>query len=423
MIEQLRQNKRTPSIGLVSTYPPTKCGLATFAHSLISALSMSRAETDSLGVIRITNRAHELEAAEIVAHLDPESPRSIRQAAIHLNRFDVAIIEHEFGIFGPDNGAAVIDLVERVQAPIIVTLHTVSATLNSVQQEILQRLVTAVDAVVVMTHAASAILRGSFSVDGDKVHVIPHGAHAYPRVAKAPNTPPTILTWGLLGPGKGIEWGIRALPHLRELQPRPIYQIYGQTHPHVLQAQGERYRDQLLELAASLNVADMLEMRSVYLDHDALAHLVGSSDIVLLPYDSLDQATSGVLIDAVAAGKPVVSTSFPHAKELLSSGAGHIVPQQDPAAIASAMLRLLADRAHYDSACRVAQGLSKSLSWSTVGQRYEVLASELNTHRISRFDPRLECSPAKSGQNPQPAQQVGLIDHRGTDQTVGSAAD
>ena len=87
----------------------------------------------------------------------------------------------------------------------------------------------------------------------------------------------------------------------------------------------------------------MLRFEDSYLDEDALGRLIRRADVVLLPYDSREQVTSGVLVEAVAAGKPVVATAFPHAVELLSSGAGLVVPHQDGAAIGEALYRVLTE--------------------------------------------------------------------------------
>jgi glycosyltransferase involved in cell wall biosynthesis len=375
-----------PSLGFVSTYPPTKCGLATFTHSLVDAMSAGRERGRSIGVVRVVNRPHDsgLEAVEVVCRMDPARPESLVRALGCLNQFDVAIVQHEFGIFGADDGVAVLELLQSVEVPVIATLHTVPPAPTARQRDILAAIVEMVDVPVVMSQRARISLERAYPSDPGSARVVPHGAHGYPSVAKPPGGRPVILTWGLIGPGKGIEWGIRALPALRELDPPPLYRVCGATHPNVLRTEGERYRDSVLALARRLGVEDMLEVRGEYLDHDALSALVGSADIVLLPYDSREQATSGVLIDAVAAGKPVVSTRFPHAVELLAGGAGHVVPHQEPGAIAEALTRLLEDRVAYQSARERARNLAHSLAWPTVASHYERLAAQIAYRRSTQ---------------------------------------
>ena len=375
-----------PSLGFVSTYPPTKCGLATFTHSLVHAMSGGREKRRSSGVVRLHNRPLDpaLDAPEVVSCMNPARPESLDRAVRRLNQFEVAVIQHEFGIFGPDDGVAVLELLRRVEVPVIATLHTVPTAPTAHQRAILEAIVDMADVPIVMSRAARMSLERRYSTPPGKTRVVPHGAHSYPEVSKDPGHRPIVLTWGLIAPGKGIEWGVRALPALRGLDPLPIYRVWGATHPNVLRADGERYRESILALARRLGVEDMLEVHGEYLDHDALAGLVGSADLVLLPYDSREQVTSGVLIDAVAAGKPVVSTSFPHAVELLATGAGRVVPHEDPAAIAEALTRLLTDRTAYESARDGARALERSLSWPTVADQYERLAAELAHDRNAR---------------------------------------
>jgi polysaccharide biosynthesis protein PslF len=172
----------------------------------------------------------------------------------------------------------------------------------------------------------------------EKVFVIPHGAADNRVIASSPagGARRKVLTWGLLGPGKGIEHAIDAMAVLRGRGLRAEYQVAGQTHPRVLDRDGEAYRQALMARARDREVADRVHFDARYLPADALGRLISSADVVLLPYDSPEQVTSGVLIEAVAAGKPVVSTRFPHAVELLRSGAGLLVDRQDPADIARA---------------------------------------------------------------------------------------
>jgi glycosyltransferase involved in cell wall biosynthesis len=346
-------------------------------------LTASRAIAPAIGIVRIGNGDEDNSTDnKVVASLEPNCARSLSDAAAKLNTYDVVIIQHEFGIFGRDDGAAVITLLKQLTGHVIVTLHTVPTSPTMQQENILNRIGELADAVIVMSNAARRLLDRSYAITPDKLTVVPHGAHCYASddVGRSDGRP-VILTWGLVGPGKGIEWGIEALAQLRDLDPQPVYQVVGQTHPNVLRNEGERYREHLVALAERHNVTGMLEMRSEYLDHERLERVVGSADIVLLPYDSRDQATSGVLIDAVAAGKPVVATRFPHASDLLSGGAGRLVPHQDATAIADALRMLLCEPDFYDAAAAQASSLAKTLSWTSVAEKYEGLAASLYAER------------------------------------------
>ena len=186
-----------------------------------------------------------------------------------------------------------------------------------------------------------------------------------------------MLTWGLLGEGKGIEWALEALTGLGDLRPEPTYRVVGETHPKVLARDGEAYRERLERLVDRLDLARTVQFDARYLDIPALQRIVRPADVVLLPYDSPDQVTSGVLTEAVVAGKPVVSTAFPHAVELLSGGAGILVPRRDPAAIAAALRRVLTEPGLAQSMAAAARALAPGLLWSAVAEQYVELGTSL----------------------------------------------
>jgi glycosyltransferase involved in cell wall biosynthesis len=211
-----------------------------------------------------------------------------------------------------------------------------------------------------------------------RVHVIPHGATQNLGTAGPSlfHRPPVALTWGLLGPGKGIEHAIAALGELDDLDPRPRYIVRGRTHPHVIEREGEAYRESLAALAADLSVADRVRFDDRYLATDEVLAGVRDADVVVLPYSSRDQVVSGVLVEAIASGRPVIATPFPHAVELLSGGAGLLVPHDDPHALAAALRTLLTDPDRAARARAAAKRLAPPLFWENVGLRYrQLLAS------------------------------------------------
>jgi glycosyltransferase involved in cell wall biosynthesis len=229
-----------------------------------------------------------------------------------------------------------------------------------------------------MTETARRLLEG-YAVPSEKVRVIPHGV-----LARAPLTPlravrARVLTWGLIGPGKGIEWGIRAMAQLDDLDPLPTYHVQGQTHPKVLAREGERYRDSLQALAGELGLAGRVALDGRYLGSAELTAAISSADVVLLPYDSRDQVTSGVLVEAIAAGIPVVATRFPHARELLEHGPGILVNHEDAGAIARAVRAILTRRDLVERMRRVAAAATAETSWADIARRYGRLGSELRS--------------------------------------------
>ena len=231
-----------------------------------------------------------------------------------------------------------------------------------------------------MTATARDRLVAGFDVAPAKVTVIPHGATT-PLSTEATDQDrparraPLVLTWGLLGPGKGIEWAIDAMAQLVDLRPSPEYLVAGATHPKVRERSGESYRRMLVERAADSPARSQISFDDTYRDLESLTRLIRSADVVVLPYDSDEQVTSGVLVDAVAAGRPVVSTAFPHAVELLASGAGIVVPQRDPDALAAAIRTVLTDHRRAASMAAEARRLAPDLSWASVARRYEDLGA------------------------------------------------
>jgi glycosyltransferase involved in cell wall biosynthesis len=366
-------------LGLISTYPPKLCGLATFAAALERSLTDAG---EGVTVVTIGDGSPSPHRSHGVRpELLPGNPSSLRAAAGVLSRCDVAIVQHEYGIYGGRDGDEVLELLRLVEAPTIVVLHTVPATPTPSQRFVLESVAALASVVVVMTDAAAARLLAGYSVDADKVVTIPHGAWALSRTGlvavASPEQPVRMLTWGLLGPGKGIEHVIRALSALGPTD-RPVqYTVAGATHPNVLAREGQRYRESLMELALEHGVRDAVRFDDAYHDLETLGRLVRSADLVILPYDSRDQVTSGVLVDAVAAGKPVIATAFPHAIELLSSGAGVVVPHRDADALAGAIRRAVNEPAALAAMSRRARELAPELAWSSVADRYRHLCDQL----------------------------------------------
>ena len=361
--------------GFVSTFPPTQCGLATFTAALRGALL--RSTTDEGWVVRLVDTPAPGSGDEVVAQLITGDSASLRRAAAQLNLCDVAIMQHEYGIYGGADGSEILHLLGQVRVPCVVVLHTVLTNPTPHQRQVLEAVIAQADAVVTMTMAARERLAAGYAADMTKVCIIAHGAPALQGTMAEPvfrTGQFTVLTWGLLGPGKGIEWGIEAMAMLQDLQPMPRYMVAGQTHPKVLLHEGDAYRDRLREQVRQAELGSLITFDGHYRTTSALASLVRSADVVLLPYDSTEQVTSGVLIEAVAAGKPVVATQFPHAKELLAGGAGLLVPHRDPAAIAAALRSVITRRDVMTRMTAAATAAAPQLLWPAIADQYRELA-------------------------------------------------
>src|SRR6478736_6669993 len=322
--------------GFVSTFPPTQCGLATFTAALRGALLHST--TDEGWVVRLVDAPAPRPGDEVAAQLVANDSASIDLAAAQLNQCDVAIVQHEYRVYGGADGSEILYLLDQVRVPRVVVLHTVLTDPTPHQRQVLESVMARADAVVAMTMTARERLAAGYAVDVAKVCIIAHGAPALQTTMAEPTFRTgqfTVLTWGLLGPGKGIEWGIEAMAMLRDLAPMPRYTVAGQTHPKVL------------------------------------------------PYDSTEQVTSGVLIEAVAAGKPVVATQFPHAREMLAGGAGLLVPHCDPAAIAAALRSVIVRGEVMTKITAAAAAAAPRLQWPVIADQYRELAGRLITASVA----------------------------------------
>ncbi len=368
---------RVRSYGILSTFPPTACGIATFSAALAAGLVAHGATVD---VVRC-GEGEEVEDPSVVAALGA-GPDDMAAAVDALGRVDVAIVQHEYGIYGGRDGAAVLDVLAALSVPSVVVAHTVVSGPSAHQRFVLESVCDTADAVVVMTAHARRRLVEDYDVDAGRVSVIPHGATTPPPATDGPLVRRSadrlrLLTWGLLGPGKGIEWAIDAMALLADIRPRPKYLVAGSTHPKVRARDGEAYREMLIRRSWHSGAARSVSFDDTYRDLPALTQLIGEADVVVLPYDSDDQVTSGVLVDAVACGRPVVATAFPHAIELLGGGAGIVVPQRDAAALADVVLGLIAEPDELTRMAAECRRLAPGLSWPAVARRYDDLAASL----------------------------------------------
>ncbi|PQE01746.1 glycosyl transferase family 1 [Mycobacterium sp. EPG1] len=367
----------TIRFGLLSSFPPTPCGLATFASALTTALSARGAE---VAIVRIADGTESSEP-RVIGELVNGSSLSAAGCAESLNSCDIAVIQHQYGLYGGADGDELLTILRGLRVPAVAIAHTVLENPEPQQKWVLEQVVALTDRVVVMTEVARERLCRDYGVDRRKVVVIPHGAvlPSQPRLKRASR--PVILSFGLLGPGKGIEHVIGVMPSLLNVPGRPRYVVAGQTHPKVLVREGESYRDSLVEQVRSGGLTDSVTFDGRYLDRTSLSALIQAAAVIVLPYDSTDQVTSGVLVDAVASGRPMVATAFPHAVELLRDGAGILVPHGDPEALTAALRRVLTQPRLAGTMASAARELAVAMAWPVVADGYIQLAAGLLAER------------------------------------------
>ncbi len=290
---------------------------------------------------------------------------------------DVVSIQHEYGIWGGDDGAYVLDFVRALRQPAVTTLHTVLRHPTPSERRILTELVDASAATVVMSQAAASLLTRAYAVDPARLDIIAHGVPNLPLVAPDTVKPrlglqgrQVILSFGLLGPGKGYESAIAAMPAVVKAMPSASYVILGATHPDLLRREGEAYRRRLEAAAAALGVTDHVQFVDRFVGRVELGTWLEAADIFVTPYPNLDQIVSGTLSYAMGAGKAVVSTPYAYARERLANGRGRLVPAGSPEALAETFIGLLRDPVLRGSLGRRAYEYSRSMVWSEVGAEY-----------------------------------------------------
>jgi len=290
---------------------------------------------------------------------------------------DLLCVQHEFGIYGGVAGSHLLALLKEVRMPVVTTLHTVLNSPNAAQRRVMEELVTRSDRMVVMAAKGSEILRAVYAVPESKVDEIPHGIPEIPfadsSVSKAQfgvEGRMVLLTFGLLGPGKGIEHVIEALPQIVRRHPNVVYLVLGATHPHLVAREGESYRLSLERLAEDRSVKEHIIFHNRFVSLDDLKEFIGATDIYVTPYLNEQQITSGTLAYVFGAGKAVVSTPYWHAQELLAEGRGKLVPFRSPPAIAQAVCEYLDDPALRESTRRAAHARGREMVWPAVARRY-----------------------------------------------------
>lgn len=333
-------------IALVGNFAPRQCGIATFTTDIFEQLGTFHPEV-TIDVYALQDASEPVEHQHVRHEIERDARESYALAARHMNEdgVDAVWIQHEFGIFGGEAGEHVLELVDRVAAPLVITMHTVLSRPSPAQEAIVRRLVQRAGRLMVMSEAGRDLLIQRYRAEPSRVVVVEHGAPDRPLrlSAEAPGKPRTMMTFGLLGPGKGLETAIEALPAIVARHPDVVYRIVGSSHPNELRAHGERYRQSLEELAARLGVANHIEWVNRFLDTTELIAMIEECDIYVTPYLGLDQSTSGTLSYAVALGRAIVSTPYVHAREVLSATGGVLVEPHDAAGIADAVNRLLDD--------------------------------------------------------------------------------
>ena len=366
-------------IAFLGDYLPRICGIATFTHDLAESIAYAAPGADCfVGAVNDRVQGYDY-PARVRFELQEKELDSYRRAAdfLNFNNADVLCVQHEFGIYGGPAGSHLLALLKEVRMPVVTTLHTILREPDAVQRKVMKELATRSDRLVVMAHRGAEILREIYDVPDAKIDIIPHGIPDLPFIESSfykeqfgVEGRQVLLTFGLIGPSKGIEYVIEALPEIVRQHPNVVYLVLGATHPHLMAREGEQYRLSLERLAEERGVQEHVIFYNRFVSLDDLKEFIGATDIYLTPYLNEAQITSGTLAYVFGAGKAVVSTPYWHAQELLSDGRGVLVPFRDAKAITDGVCALLDDAPRMEKIRQDAHVMGREMIWPAVAQRY-----------------------------------------------------
>ena len=355
---------------IVSTYPPRACGIGTFAADVRSTL-LGVPDVERVDLVAVVNEPSTPQRRGLLATIAQAVRGDYVRTARMLGRLDVDVVllQHEYGIFGGRDGEYVLSFAQELAQPLVVTLHTVLSRPTRHQAEVLTDLCEQAELVIVMTETALRLLVDSGACPEEKVRIVPHGAPMQLTARAAEERSGDrfqLSTFGLISPGKGLETAIEALPSLVDRHPEIAYVIAGRTHPDVARREGERYRLMLERRVLELGLDAHVEFDDRFLAIDELSDLLAATDVFVTPYRNREQIASGALTFALAAGCGIVSTPYWYAQDMLASGAGVLVPFDDPAALAEAVSAYVERPETLASARAEACRIGSSLAWPSV---------------------------------------------------------
>lgn len=379
----------------LGTYPPKQCGIATFSMDLYKSLLLQNNNVEIMAVFDSDFKYRY--GSEVVFKIRQHKRRDYIKAAHLINHspdIDIVIIQHEYGIYGGQDGEFILDFIDMLNKPYIIVTHTVLPQPIRNQKSVLNKLCSNASAIVCMTERSSRLLNELYGVLPEYIHVINHGVPDFKKQSqkdlksKYKLTGKTIIsTFGLIGPGKGLELGIKAMANIIKDFPHTHYFILGQTHPMLQKYEGEKYRNMLENLVRVLHIEDNVHFINRFLTDEELGEYLYLTDIYLSPYPNKDQAVSGTLAFALGCGRAIVSTAYAYAVEVLANGRGLIAEEADPHELAKLIRRVLSEPELKSSLMEKAYELGKDWNWPSIGKTYtELLYNILTLQEEKQFN-------------------------------------
>ena len=368
-----------PRTLFMGSYPPRECGIATFTADIVTNFDLLFARGSEVIAIEEPDGAGRAYPAAVIARLRQDDHDSYAEIAaiVDAHPAEVLNIQHEYGLFGGEDGEWLLDLMERVTKPIVVSMHTVLPEPEDHFKLITQRMCKRANAVICLSLTGKTILADVYGVDESKIRVVHHGVPDVPfsttdaaKASLGAGGRMLISTFGLISRGKGLEYAIDAMAQVVRRHPDALYLILGETHPGVRRREGESYRESLHERVAALGLENNVKLIDKYLEFDELVNYLAATDIYLTPYLNPVQIVSGTLAYAVGCGKAVVSTPYLYAKELLAHHRGFLADFRDAGSLASGILQLLDNPGLRRATERRAYRFGRRMTWQFVVSEY-----------------------------------------------------
>ncbi len=375
-------------VAFVSSCLPRKCGIATFSANLSRALA-NNIGPDAASFIALNNNERYDYPQHVIYEIEQENLEDYYHAArlINSSKVDVVSLQHEFGLFGGPDGIYLKILLKHLKKPVVTTLHTVLQNPSPGQKEAFTQTTAYSQALVVMNKLAIDLMTDIYGIPRSKIHLIPHGVPekeyrdpVYYKLQLALQDRLLILTFGFLSPNKGIETMLEALPVVTKKHPDVLYIVLGITHPVEKKHNGEAYRKSLETLVKDLGLSWNVLFIDAFVNDEEMDRFVGAADLVVCPYHSEDQITSGVLSIALSKGKAIISTPYLHAREALAEGCGLLVDSSNPVAMATAVLRLANNPHNRKALAEKAYALGCQMGWSSVSKQYLQTFAQVKLH-------------------------------------------
>jgi len=369
-------------LAYIGTYPPRECGIGTFTMNLYRSMIKNNGITkDSIDGFIVAMNDHDQiydYPEEVKLTIRQEHQRDYLSAVkfINLSGADLCILEHEFGIFGGQDGVYILSLLHRLEIPLIVTIHTIIKTPSYNQKAILMEICRMANKIMVMSHKAIEFLTSIYNVEREKIVFVDHGvpdiqfSQVQAKKEFHLENKKVLLTFGFIGRNKGIETAIKALPKVVEKYPDVLYMVLGKTHPNVLRYSGEEYRNYLQHLVKSLNLKNHVFFLNEYISQKELFKYLSAADIYVTPYINEAQITSGTLSYAIGVGSAVVSTPYWHATELLADGRGKLFDFNDSDGLSTILMELLDNPDVLKNLRKKAYDYGRKITWPNTGEKY-----------------------------------------------------